>query len=68
MADRVYTLKDLAEVTGVPYNTLRQWKNRGKLPEPNYHLGQSSAWAGKKIEEWIASEPRMANLYNRKTA
>lgn len=66
--DPVYTLKDLAEATGIRPGTLRQWKNRGRLPEPTYHLGQSPAWSGKAIEAWIASNPRPGALYNRKTS
>lgn len=66
--DPVYTLKDLADKTGITYNTLRQWKLRGRLPAPTYTLGQSPAWSGKKIEDWLASGPTPGALYNRKDA
>jgi predicted DNA-binding transcriptional regulator AlpA len=64
--DRVYTLKDIAESTGIAYNTLRQWKNRGRLPEPSYQIGQSPAWTGKTIEDWIATA-KPGTMNNRKT-
>ncbi|QAY16144.1 MerR-like helix-turn-helix DNA binding domain protein [Arthrobacter phage Sonali] len=66
MADTVYTIKDLAERTGLTPNLLRQWKNRGKLPEPTYTLGQSPAWSGEPIESWLASNPRQGTLNNRR--
>jgi len=66
--DPIYTLKDLAERTGIEYNTLRQWKLRGHLPAPTFTIGQSPAWSGKKIEDWLASNPAAANPYNRKAS
>lgn len=66
--DPVYTLKDLADRIGVEYNTIRQWKNRGRLPKPTYHIGQSPAWSGKPIEDWLASNPQPGTLHNRRTA
>lgn len=65
--DPVYTLKDLADKTGIAYNTLRQWKNRGHLPKPTYTIGQSPAWTGKPIEEWLESNPQLGAQFNRKT-
>ncbi|QGJ93478.1 excise [Arthrobacter phage Mufasa8] len=67
-SDPVYSLKELADKTGIEYNTLRQWKNRGKLPEPTFHFGQSPAWSGKPIEEWLASNPKPGALHNRKAS
>lgn len=62
----VYTLQDLADRTGIRPGTLRAWKVRGRLPAPSYKLGQSPAWTGKAIEEWLASNPRPAAMFNRK--
>jgi hypothetical protein len=66
--DPVYTLKDLADKTGIRPGTLRQWKLRGRLPEPTFHIGQSPAWSGKPIEAWLAGNPRPGALHNRKSA
>lgn len=62
----VYTIQDLARLTGLRPGTLRQWKLRGRLPAPSYTMGQSPAWTGKAIEEWLASNPRAGAQFNRK--
>lgn len=47
-----FTYKDLAARWDVPAATLRQWKKRGKLPEPDYEFGGSPVWEPKTIEKW----------------
>lgn len=38
---------------GVPASKLRVWHQRGKLPEPDFRLGQSPGWLAENIEPWI---------------
>lgn len=66
--DPVYTLADLARLTGIRPGTLRQWKLRGKLPEPAQKFGQSALWSGPAVEAWLASRPRPGVQFNRKEA
>jgi hypothetical protein len=39
----------LSHVTGIPVNTLRQWKWRGKLPEPDLETASGPAWWAETI-------------------
>ena len=45
------TYKDLAERWGVKYSTLRQWRHRGKLPEPDKTYGQMPVWNEETIRQ-----------------
>lgn len=49
----LYTYADLAERTGITAATLRVWHLRGKLPAPDYTIGQSPAWKPETVAEWI---------------
>jgi transposase-like protein len=42
--------KDLARRWGVSTNTLRVWRHRGKLPEPDLVIGRSPGWNLETIE------------------
>jgi len=47
------TYADLAQLTGVSVGTLRQWKARGKLPEP-VKVGSATVWADTlELREWL---------------
>jgi predicted DNA-binding transcriptional regulator AlpA len=55
---RLIDYDEIQERTGIPYNTLRVWKVRGKMPEPDYTVGQSPAWLPAHIEPWIEEHSR----------
>ncbi|WP_457972864.1 hypothetical protein [Arthrobacter sp. D1-17] len=44
---------DLARETGHDVGLIRVWLNRGKLPTPDYRLGQSPGWLQETISPWI---------------
>lgn len=44
------TLKELAERWNVEYGTVRQWRARGLLPEPDLTVANSPAWYEKTID------------------
>lgn len=50
---RLITYADLSDAAGVPINTVRQWVRRGKLPAPDYRVGQSPAWLPATIQPWL---------------
>lgn len=50
---RLVSYGELRQRTGIPYGTLRMWKARGKLPAPDYTVGQSPVWLPETIEPWI---------------
>lgn len=52
----ILTYADLAERWGMEENTLRQWRFRGKLPEPDLVVGNSPAWYEKTIAELEAQD------------
>jgi excisionase family DNA binding protein len=47
------TYQEISEQTGVPTGTLRQWVNRGKMPAPTGHVGQSPVWERDAVEQFI---------------
>lgn len=64
MAKRTIALYDYQRVSaesGIPAAKLRVWFQRGKLPEPDYRLGQSPGWLAETIRPWI-QEQRAAAL------
>ncbi|UVF61151.1 MerR-like helix-turn-helix DNA binding domain protein [Arthrobacter phage Aoka] len=55
---KLYSYGDLAERSGLDAATLRVWKSRGKLPEPDFEVGQSPAWTAETAEAWIRTLPQ----------
>lgn len=49
-------MKDLADRWGVSYEVIRQWRTRGKLPEPDWRLGMQVGWDELTISEWEQDE------------
>lgn len=47
--------KELAERTGLPVATLRRYKRRGDLVEPDEYVGRSPVWKEATIEAWLTS-------------
>lgn len=45
----------IAETTGLEPGVLRLWKNRGKMPEPDYMIAQSPGWLPATIEAWTST-------------
>lgn len=52
MTDRLLSYLDLVDILGVSYITLRQWKSRGKLPEPDQVVDNKPMWTESTIREW----------------
>ncbi|HEX9230044.1 MAG TPA: MerR family transcriptional regulator, partial [Arthrobacter sp.] len=55
-----YSYKEVEEKSGVKAATLRVWHNRGKLPEPDFTVGQSPAWKPETIQPWIRAQRKAA--------
>lgn len=59
MAKKTIALYDYQRISaelGIPTANLRVWFQRGKLPEPDYRLGQSPGWLAETIRPWIAEQ------------
>lgn len=41
---RLITYKELSAARGITRATLRQWLRRGRIPPPDYRVGNSPAW------------------------
>jgi predicted DNA-binding transcriptional regulator AlpA len=52
-------LADIAERLGVRRQTAKDWKNRGLLPEPRWHVSGSPAWDWSEIEKWARRTHRL---------
>lgn len=50
--------------TGIPQSTLRAWKTRGRLPEPDFTVGNSPAWFPETIDPWITENTRLESPNN----
>jgi len=48
---KVLGYAELSERWGIQSSTLMVWKHRGKLPEPDIHLGQAPGWYEKTIKK-----------------
>lgn len=46
----ILSYKDLSQRWGITVSTLRQWKQRGKLPDPDLLVGKSPAWYEETIQ------------------
>lgn len=50
--------QEIADELGVKVNLIRVWVIRGKLPEPDYRLGQSPGWLEETIRPWINKQKK----------
>lgn len=48
-------IAEVAERMGVTAATVRSYRSRGQLPEPDVKLGQSPGWQPSTIEAWLRS-------------
>ncbi|MDQ5862782.1 MAG: MerR family transcriptional regulator [Actinomycetota bacterium] len=55
-ATQLYSYKELADKSGVKAATLRVWHARGKLPPPDFTVGQSPAWLPDTVREWLRAQ------------
>lgn len=53
---RLLSIGDIAKLTGIKANTLRQRRTRGKLPEPTICQGRVVLWTEDSIREWMRHE------------
>ena len=54
-------LKELAELLDVPYDTLKVWKNRDRLPEPVQVISGTPVWDWDESEEDFRSIQKNEN-------
>lgn len=52
----LYDYQRIGIEAGIPAAQLRVLRQRGKLPEPDYQLGQSPGWLEATIRPWIAEQ------------
>ena len=46
--------RQVAEKIGVKHATIRQWRKRGKFPEPDLRPSQQAPlWAEATVEKWL---------------
>lgn len=51
------TYDDIATLTDVPVNTLRQWVLRGKMPKPDLRPSpKKPLWYPETIDNWLSKE------------
>ena len=53
--DRLMTLAELAEMLGVPVNTVYQWRTRGEGP-PGYRIGRHVRYRRSAVEIWLETQ------------
>ena len=54
-SDRLMTLAELAEMLGIPVNTLYGWRCRGEGP-PGYRIGRHIRYRRTAVEEWLETQ------------
>lgn len=53
--DRLMTLAELADMLGVPVNTVYQWRARGEGP-PGYRIGRHVRYRRTAVETWLETQ------------
>jgi excisionase family DNA binding protein len=53
--ERLMTLAELAEMLGIPVNTLYGWRCRGEGP-PGYRIGRYVRYRRAAVETWLESQ------------
>lgn len=48
----LWSYAKISEHTGISTGTLRQWRNRDKMPAADYTVGEYLAWAPTTIRNW----------------
>lgn len=54
----LWTYAQISELTGMEQGTLRVWRTRGKLPTPDYVIGEGEgnrsdpAWKPETVRQW----------------
>ena len=54
-SDRLMTLAELAEMLGIPVNTLYGWRCRGEGP-PGHRIGRHIRYRRAAVEEWLETQ------------
>lgn len=54
-SDRLMTLAELAEMLGIPVNTLYGWRCRGEGP-PGYRIGRHIRYRRAAVEAWLETQ------------
>lgn len=67
-AVQLYSYKELEAKSGVKAGTLRVWQVRGKLPAPDFLVGQSPAWKPETVEPWLRAHRKAAKAAAAKQA
>jgi predicted DNA-binding transcriptional regulator AlpA len=47
------SLKDIARLSGLEYNTLFVYRRRGTLPEADHQVGNKPLWNKSTIDQWL---------------
>lgn len=56
----LWTYAQIGELTGITAGTLRVWRSRGKLPEPDFLVGEWPAWKEATVRDWWAKREGIA--------
>lgn len=51
------SMGEVAERTGLAESSVRTYRSRGGMPEPDVTIGRTPGWLESTIEEWAKSLP-----------
>ena len=52
------TVQQVAELAKIEVQTVYQYRLRGTIPPPEFHLGPMLLWERKTIENWLQTRPK----------
>lgn len=56
--NQLLTAKEVAELTGYPYQQLWTYLKRGTLPPADHRVGNKPVWEKQTIDQWVENRSK----------
>ena len=52
------TTDDVARLAGVKPSSIRRYRTRDSIPEPDRYVGRTPVWRRETVEQWLRDRPK----------